>query len=356
MKFGSAEMRQVRIPNEVITWAGDSPWTETYCFGTESGKVLFCREIGDELSLELAGDLAEDPINGVAFHGEFVGVSTRSEVNVHRKSANGNFRLVCPSPGGAHGILATPDGHFIAPMGAEGLFCVDASGAGEPRAWIESVNGTILNLYSLTRLGYSSGKEVLVSASRTDGLSRIEFSAESDHSQINRLTAPDLDFIDVCSLGSTRWPFAVAALCLDRRLILIRDLLTDDQPQVLPIDGVRGTPYAIRCGSGHVFVLTNQHVAVFPDLSVWFLESERRDPPPRFRQRVAHADDIFIARDSELLLLTDGSLDIEDIRHIVAPRKREADASPNAHVPDWKEHGVAPEIAAADIPWLPVPT
>ena len=357
MTSGLAETRQVRIPNEAITWAGDCPWTEGYSFGTESGRVLLFREVGDELSLELEGAFAEDPINGIAFYEDFIGVSTRSEVIVHRKSADGSFEFLVPGPGlgGAHGILATPDGHFLAPMGAEGLFCFRASGTGEPRRWIESIDEVMLNLYSLTHLGRSSGKDVLVAACRTDGLSRIEFDAESDHSQINRLKAPDLDFIDVCSLGSTQWPFAVAALCLDRRLVLIPDLLTDDQPRVLPIEGIRGTPYAIRCGLGHVFVLTDQQVAVFPDLAAWFLESERLDPPPLFRQRAAHADDIFIARKSELLLLTDDGLDIEDIRQIVAPRGAHHTGL-TADVPEWKEHRFAPEIAAANIPWLPVPT
>jgi hypothetical protein len=356
MRSGLAETRQIRIPNEAITWAGNCPWTGGYCVGTESGRVLCYRDDGDELSLELEEVIAEDAINGVAFHKEFVGVSTRSEVLAYRRGADGRFQLIVFGPDGAHGILATPGGHFLAPMGTEGFFCVDASGTAKPRAWIESISGVPLNLYSLTHLGRSAGKEVLASACRIDGLSRIEFDAAREHSEINRLTAPDLDVVDVRSLGSTRWPFAVAALCVDRKVILVRNIIADDQPQVLRIDGIGGTPYAIRCGIGHLLILTSEHVAVFPDLADWFLESEWLEPPPKYRQRRTHADDMFIARDNELLLATDERLDIEDIRRIVAARPRSADAVLDQYVPDWKENGLAPEIAPAAIPWVTVPT
>ena len=52
-------------------------------------------------------------------------MSTRSEVKTYRRALGGGFELVADWPGGAHGILATTNGQFIAPMGSEGLYRLD---------------------------------------------------------------------------------------------------------------------------------------------------------------------------------------------------------------------------------------
>ena len=170
-RYGIAESRIARIPNEEITWAGESPWTGGYCFGAESGKVFFCSKSDSEPNVEYAEMLAEDAINGIAFWNEFIGVSTRSEVVVYRRVTGGAFDLVVSGPGGAHGVLATPGGQFLAPSGPEGVLCVDVAAKVGPRMWNQRANGTSLNHYSLTRLGNAAGKEILACAGRTDGLS-----------------------------------------------------------------------------------------------------------------------------------------------------------------------------------------
>jgi hypothetical protein len=355
MSIQLAEGRIFRIPNEEITWAGDCPWTGGYCFGTESGAVFFFGDAGCEPNLEYTETLAEDPINGIAFCDEFIGVSTRSEVLVHRRVSAGVFELAFSGPGGAHGILGTPDGQFLAPMGLEGLLCVDVAVNGGPRVWNERVNGVPLNHYSLTRLGNSAGKEILACAGRTDGLLRLDFNAGDERSLISRLMAPDVDFVDVCSLRSARWPFAVAALCLDRSLLLVRDLLTDERPQTLRIDGIRGTPYGILCALGHLFVLTSQHVTVFPNLACWYLDHERFGQPLQYRQLSVRAVDIFITHEEELLVLTDDGVEIDSISQLVGSHVASNQTSLPSTDPAWIEKEGSPEIVASSAQWTPVP-
>ena len=109
-----------RFADDEITWAGDCPWTGSYCFSSENGKVLFYNDDGKVASLEFSEIVANEAINGVAFFQEFIGVSTRSEINFYRLGPGRIFEPVGAGPGGAHGILATPGGQFVAPMGQDG--------------------------------------------------------------------------------------------------------------------------------------------------------------------------------------------------------------------------------------------
>jgi hypothetical protein len=240
-------------------------------------------------------------------------------------------------------------------MGPEGLFCLDVPFNDRPRPWNERVAEVPLNYYALTRLGNAAGKEVLACAGRTDGLIRLQFENDDEQSLITRLTAPGVDFVDICSLGSDRWPFAVAALCQDRSVILVRDVLTDEPPQTLRLNGIRGTPYSIRSALGHLFILTSTHVTVFPNLGCWYLGSERIDPPLNYRQRSVQADDIFIARDIELLVLTDDGVEIDDIPTLVGSHLSSNQAILESNIPDWIEDKGAPEVGPAPVHWVAVP-
>jgi hypothetical protein len=75
--------RSFSIPGEEITCAGECPWNNRYCFGTESGKVVFLvgSDAGQpELTTE---SVSNEAINDVAFWKNLVGITTRSEVLVY---------------------------------------------------------------------------------------------------------------------------------------------------------------------------------------------------------------------------------------------------------------------------------
>ncbi len=99
--------RLITIPDEEVTWAGESPWYGRYCLGTESGKLLLVEDSGAQVKVLFEEVLAEEAINGVAFWSDFIGVSTRSEVVVYHRDRSDKLDLVCAGPGGAHGIVAT---------------------------------------------------------------------------------------------------------------------------------------------------------------------------------------------------------------------------------------------------------
>jgi hypothetical protein len=351
MSLGLAEGRIVRIPNEEITWAGVCPWTGSHCFGAESGKVFFFSESRREPILEYVDTLAEDAINGVAFFNDFIAVSTRSEVVVHRRVPRGAFELVFSGPGGAHGILATSTGQFLAPSGVQGLLCIDQLGTDQPRAWTDHAREAPLNYYSLRSLGHAAGKEVLACAARTDGLLTIQFDKDHTQTPITGLSAPDVDFLDVCSLGSVTSPFAVAALCADRSLVFVRDILTEDRPQTLRFDGFQGTPYSISSAQGHLFILTSHHITVIPNLAAQYLAGERLDQPIHYRQRSVQADDAFIIHEKELVILTDDGVALFEVTELL-----EGNVEPTSVIQAHESPFQNERLDLPDLVWAPLNT
>src|SRR5947209_4116320 len=70
----------IRFPDFDISWAGENPWDQGFCFGSEDGQLLFRSVDGQNAKISKAVVKSGDPINGVAFLGTTTAVSTRSEV------------------------------------------------------------------------------------------------------------------------------------------------------------------------------------------------------------------------------------------------------------------------------------
>ena len=302
-----------RLDNHEVTWAGECPWTDGFCVGTESGNVLLCENSGLGRSFALSENLTEDAINGAAFFDSYAAVSTRSEIVLCHRKPGSKLDVVQRVPSGAHGILATPGGQFLAPMGTAGIFCIEVSEDPSPRAWIEHARDAEHNYYSLRYLSTVEDKPTLVCAARTDGLLTIQLHKQVVDNKIIGLTAPNIDFVDVCSLSSPEWPRAVAALCHDCTLIFIRDVLAYEQPQMLKFNGFRGTPYSILSSQGHVLVLTSREIIVLPQLGSRYLSGEELDRPIHYRHRPVAAVDAFIHDDRELMIITDIGINAFDI-------------------------------------------
>lgn len=338
-----------RHPTDEFTWAGECRWTGNLCAGTENGRIVFYAGIVDGSSDEWSEELAEEAINGADFFGEYLGLSTRSEILLYRRSPQGKLDLVVSGDRGAHGILATPRGQFIAPMGPEGLFCIDALKFGSPKCSIDCVQDTKFNFYSLTYLARSGQADLLASAARTDGLLAIAFDESGDHNPVFGLTSPEIDFIDVCSLKSPQWPFAVVGLCLDRSLVFIRDIRSELQPQKLRFDEFRGTPYTILSAQGHVFVLTRREAFVLPDLASRYLQEEQLDQPVQGRHLDIDAVDAFTAYEKYLLIITDDGVGQCDIKQLVQDYDKSVVPNEGELRAKWDDLVATPSLVAT--PW-----
>jgi hypothetical protein len=343
--------RLFQIREEEITWAGECPWTGGFCFGTVDGGIFYYKEAagrGDVEPHQLA--VAEEAINGVAFWKDFVGVSTRSEVSLYRLRSSGeDVELVTGVPRGAHGILSTPGGQFLAPLGVDGMLCIDAERAPQFKPWIDHARQSQLYYYHLIYLGDSADHQILACAARTEGLLRIPFDKDKPGDRIIGFTSSDIDLIDVCALSSPEAPFAVAGLSLDRSLIFVRNILEDAEPRRLRFEEIRGTPYGILRADGHLFVLTSEELVVLPGLAARFLNGEPMDHQVHGRRTPIQAVDAYLVREKYLMIVLDDGVSILEIPELLSSGTTERFGAENQDGLDWSDVEGFPQLIS--MPW-----
>ena len=163
--------------------------------------------------------------------------------------------------------------------------------------------------------------------------------------EIVGLVSPNVDFIDVCSVQSPEWPYAVVGLSLDRSLIFVRDLFAEEAPQTLHLGELRGTPYSILNADGCLFVLTSKELVAFPDLLSWYLGGEPLDRPFRYRYTPIQAVDAYIAYGKHLMVVMDEEVQILRDPE-VWPSPSSARHTENGHpaAPDWGEREQLPTL------------
>jgi hypothetical protein len=225
-------------------------------------------------------------------------------------------------------------------MGAAGLLRIDLEQVPSGRGTIDAPEQSVFYFYKLIYLGESSNKEILACAGRTSGLMRIG-SGEDDPLDLVGLVSQNIDLIDVCSIPSSEWPFAVVGLSYDRSLIFVRDLLANEAPQTLRLGEMRGTPYSILSNEGHLFVLTSEEMMAFPNLLSDYLQGDSLDRPFRYRYTPIQAVDAYIALGEHLIIILDDEVRLYEIPRLVRPPIELVE------VQDWSEEEQVPTLVQA---------
>jgi hypothetical protein len=338
--------RLIQIPGEEITWAGEWPSTGGFCIGTVDGRIFYSKDAAGRGEVEgrpLA--VAEEAINGVAFGKDFVGVRTRSEVSLYRLLPSGDdVESVTRASRGAHSILATPAGQFLAPIGGDGMLCIDAGRVPQVGAWIDHARQSEPYYYQLIYLADSGDHQVLACAARTDGLLRIPFDKEKAGDRITGFAASDIDLIDVCSLSAPEWPFSVAGLGLDGSLILVENILEEPKALTLRFEEIRGTPYSLLSGEGHLFVLTSKELVILPGLASRFLHGERIDCPIHGYRTPIQAVDASIAYGEYLMIVLDEGVSILEISRLLSSGTAERFGAAGQNGLHWNDVEGIPQL------------
>ncbi len=288
-----------RFGTESVSWIAECPWTAGLCYGTESGHVL------------IPGLASHHPrrvteaINGIAFVDSLMGLSTRSEIVIYgRDAAAHKLLLKAELPHGAHGIIATGKSGFAVPLGAEGLLFLDRCSDNTVSSQRLEVSEPLLNCYQVTYLDGDDFRNVIACAGRSAGLWGVSRESRGESVQLAEHPLPGLDVIDVCSLQSSEWPLAVAALSRDRQILLTRSVM-ERSPMSLSLPGIQGTAYEIVSAKGHIIVLTSRELVVIPDVATSFLRGESLSRRIPFQTMTMEASDAFLTYSTSLLLLRD---------------------------------------------------
>jgi hypothetical protein len=138
----------------------------------------------------------------------------------------------------------------------------------------------VFDYYKAVSLFSYGQPEVLACAARQGGVLGTEFVPEGDQGQINSITFPGLDVVDVCSLGTGVLPPAVAAVARNGTLVLLRDVLREPSPLVMRFEDITGVVYRVFSAQGSLLLLTSTGLYVLARLTQRFLAGEAVDRTP----------------------------------------------------------------------------
>lgn len=290
-----------------ISWCGEYAATGALCFGLENGWFVVPpeRPTGEPRFLETG---ATEPINGVAFAGRHVALTTRGEVIVlERRDDPAQVEIHrLDHAGGAHDVAAAAGREaFVAAIGPDGLLIATPSARGPVELQVGQGPDRPFNCCRIVRLAGAPGEDVFAVAARTDGL-LIARPFQEDAPLVSR-RFPGHDVVDVRPLHDPEFPRAALCVSRERGLFFLEDVLSDDPPVGIVYQDVQGVAYSIAVVAGHVFLLTDREFLTFPGLASRFL----RDRPSLRRPLgvMATSSDAFelAAFRDKVLLLEDGA-------------------------------------------------
>jgi hypothetical protein len=252
-----------QIIGQEISWAGDCPWTGTPGFGTESGLFLVAPSASANGGVLPPVKVALDSVNGVAFNGEIAAFSSRESLFLARRNRPGHIDLDpirLPYEGGAHGVVSSSLGGFIAPVGPSGVLLL--SSTKDEKVFdvrLAQRGDDPLYAYRLIMAGLIDDEtEVIAFAAREQGVVAFGYAGGSKVTASSGHLFTEQDIVSLCSLNHTKLPRGVAALSRDCKIILIRDVTKLTDVGALDYAEIEGTGYDLLSSQGHLFVLTSE--------------------------------------------------------------------------------------------------
>jgi hypothetical protein len=329
----------IRIPiPETVTWAGAFVGRPDFyvVLGTENGRIWFLSENGDVAGGAQFAESGE-AINGIALADDLMAVSTRCEVIVHKIGRSEQASAVYRYDGGAHGVISTAGGRFIAPLGPSGILVVGGKADQLYHKELYLKSGE-LYFYRVVSLGTSDrGDDLIVAACRHSGIVTISL-GHGETVSVLAVFRPrvDMDVVDACAIGNANHPRAIASLGSDGSVHLCSDPVRPEAPVTLRFPQICGTGYDVRSAGGHLFVLTSAELYLIPHLANQFLKGERIDGLSTVRRIEADAFDIAVAHEKWLLPLQPGSVSLIPLAELCLDERGDLPQRPAYNVQTWE--------------------
>ncbi len=304
-----------------VVWAGVNPLLAGFCFGFEDGRLVFVDESGQIVYGPEKGSQSGEAVNGVAGidrADKWLAVSSRAEVTFWGLPQKPEDKTkVASFPHGAHGVIATPAGSFVAALGRTGFMIVKPPFGPRPPVTISAGLKGELNFYRLVSLRSDDRSELLVCAGRKGGIGIIPFEWGQNKNEVGTIRYPNMDVVDVCSLAPGS--LAVGAVSRDGEIVLVRDVLQDKLPVGIKFEQTEGTAYRVLCSQGDLFLLTSKGLHVLSKLAERFVRGESLDRIATSTLTIPmEVVDANIVNDKWLLVLTPDEVrrfDLDVLRH-----------------------------------------
>lgn len=251
-----------------VSWVGPMPLPQLgICFGSASGQVMFTDYSLNKLADPDLVNPSKEAINGVAFWNGWLAASTRADVTMGSMQVSGSRYNTVGIPVGAHGIVATPNGMFVSPMGRTGLMIFRAgSAANDPVYVLQPKGASMYFCRAVAQLG-RDGIDLIAIAARKGGLVVGETSWGHPTYVMRGAASTDVDVVDICLVRSEPSSPSIVALAFDGTLLLVRDALHDPSPLSLKFNTIGGTPYRVLSAGEDIVVLTSKGVFLLGELA-----------------------------------------------------------------------------------------
>jgi hypothetical protein len=313
---------ELKFPGFDASWAGEGPSPDLLCLGSEDGRLLLTTTLGVAVRPPFHVVDSGEAINGAAFWGCNLAASTRNEVAVikeTRTSEEQGIRSVFPV--GAHGVIATSTGVFIAPGGRTGLLVIKPERGDFQHVGVVKPEATDFYFYRVSRISMAGRPDILALAGRGGGVGGMEIPEPEAKSNLSSFTLEALDIVDVCALGSAMSTPAVCAVDRNCTLGFFRDVLHDSQPVAMKFDDIPGTAYRLLSAKGHLILLTSCGVYILTGLGKRFLEGEDVQSQRMLVQEFPNHDviDANLSEDRWLLIILPDRILAFDLDVITEP-------------------------------------
>ena len=322
--------QEIVLPDFDTSHVVERPGSPVYCLGSDDGRIGLLSADGLEDVGPVSITDSGEAINGIAFSEGLIAVSTRDELiltNTGTKIEGLFDRLVFPI--GSHGVASRPGGGFVATMGRNGLVLMGRNRdlSYSVHAWKPA--GTPINAYKVVSVFDPVRGEVLACASRGIGLIGLPVARDGSLGTGARILRPNgVDFVDVTSLGSREYPYAVIALGLDCSIHFVRDPSTGGKAKHLHMAETGERGYRILSAKGHIFLLTSKQLTIIPNLASQLLEGEEIELPLTARKLEVEAVDMTVTSDGFVLIVMPNSIRRVEIAKLVAGFERSESISP----------------------------
>ena len=317
----------IGLKDFAVSWVGPHPLQPGFCFGSEDGRLLLTNLHAKVTSGPFKASASGEAINGVAFSGEWLAVSTRADVTMRCFPRVAGVKAVV-LPYGAHGVVAVQSGYFAAPMGHTGVMMLKAgSGPGDDVGVLSPVNNG-MDFYQVIAMRGRGKKDLLVCATRQQGIGLTELRWGNPTYNMRIAAFEGIDVVDVCAVPSKSGSPAIAAVGLDGSLILVRDALRDPAPTNIKFKTIKGTAYRVLCRGEDLVVLTSRGLYVLEKLAHRLASGTQAE---NFTTQIfavpMEAVDANIVRDRWLLVITSDEVFVGDLDLIRHARPKDSEIS-----------------------------
>lgn len=266
----------------VITWVGEMPWINGFAYGDEEGCLRFSSIDGPLRSQQPVKIIQSDrAINQIAFNTfnafKYIGVSTASNIAIHRVGEAGEFIHSRAFAVGGHGIYPTRWGGFLVPLGPGSLAAFYPRFDGTIDQHILTHKKQMPYYYSMCRIGLTAeGKELWACAGRSSGVLAITLDEKSVPQVVGMFQSvlKPRDFVSVWGIGDARMPYATARLSRDGLVDFSEHLTQDRTPLTWHFPQTQGTAYSLFAADGNLFILTSKGIYACLDIVNLFLDGK----------------------------------------------------------------------------------